>query len=94
MKAQAIAECDRLIARLCGQFLSEFESTYVESLPMIDVKFTKENAQSYHLWGLLSDSWKPSPECGVAVFLQGLEKRGARQSSKTDLYVRRDTRLV
>ena len=82
-----------LIARLRGQFLSEFESTYVEnvilpyfllrryqgerpSLPMIDVKFTKENAQSYHLWGLLSDSWKPSPECGVVVFLQGLEKRG------------------
>ena len=46
------------------------------SLPMIDVKFTKENAVPYHLWGLLSESWKPSPEGGVTVFLQALEKRG------------------
>jgi hypothetical protein len=46
------------------------------SLPMIDVKLTKENALPYDLWGLISESWKPSPENGVTVFLQGLEKRG------------------
>lgn len=45
-------------------------------LPMIDVKFTKENALPYDLWGLLSESWKPAPQDGVTVFLQGLEKRG------------------
>lgn len=46
------------------------------SLPMIDVKFTKENALPTDLWGLLSDTWRPAPELGVTVFLQGLEKRG------------------
>ncbi len=45
-------------------------------LPMIDVALTKENALPYDLWGLLSKSWKPAPEDGVTVFLQGLEKRG------------------
>ena len=45
-------------------------------LPMIDVKLTKENALPYDLWGLLSKSWKPAPQDGVTVFLQGLEKRG------------------
>ncbi len=45
-------------------------------LPMIDVTLTKENALPYDLWGLLSKSWKPAPEDGVTVFLQGLEKRG------------------
>lgn len=45
-------------------------------LPMIDVEFTKENALPYDLWGLLSETWKPAPEYGVTVFLQGLEKRG------------------
>jgi hypothetical protein len=46
------------------------------SLPMIDVKLTKENALPYDLWGLISETWKPSPENGVTVFLQALEKRG------------------
>ena len=46
------------------------------SLPMIDVKFTKENALPHDLWGLLSETWKPAPEDGVTVFLQSLEKRG------------------
>jgi cytochrome P450 len=46
------------------------------SLPMIDTKFTKENALPNDLWGLLSETWKPDPENGVTVFLQGLEKRG------------------
>ena len=43
---------------------------------MIDVALTKENALPYDMWGLLSLSWKPAPEDGVTVFLQGLEKRG------------------
>lgn len=45
-------------------------------LPMIDVALTKENALPSDLWGLLSKTWKPAPEEGVTVFLQGLEKRG------------------
>src|SRR5262249_54313997 len=60
-------------------------STYVgerQYLPMIDVKFTKENALPYDLFGLLSESWKPAPEDGVTVFLQALEKRGPHNRRK------------
>ena len=46
------------------------------SMPMIDVTLTKENALPFDLWGMLSESWRPSPEHGVTVFLQALEKRG------------------
>ncbi len=45
-------------------------------LPMIDLALTKENALPNDLWGLLGESWRPAPEDGVTVFLQGLEKRG------------------
>ena len=45
-------------------------------LPMIDVNFSKENALPYDLWGLIYHEWRPTPEEGVTVFLQGLEKRG------------------
>lgn len=45
-------------------------------LPMIDLALTKENALPTDLWGLLSKTWKPDPQEGVTVFLQGLEKRG------------------
>lgn len=45
-------------------------------LPMIDVSLTKENALPTYLWGLISETWRPAPEKGVTVFLQGLEKRG------------------
>ena len=45
-------------------------------LPMIDVPLTKENALPYDLWGLIYKGWAPTPEEGVTVFLQGLEKRG------------------
>ncbi|KAA0697884.1 hypothetical protein DTW90_17225 [Neorhizobium sp. P12A] len=45
-------------------------------LPMIGVELTKENALPNDLWGLLSENWRPAPEDGVTVFLQGLEKRG------------------
>ena len=51
-------------------------------LPMIDVEFTKENALPFDLWGLLSETWKPAPEYGVTVFLQGLEKRGPHNRRK------------
>ena len=45
-------------------------------LPMIGVNFSKENALPYDLWGLIYHDWQPTPEEGVTVFLQGLEKRG------------------
>ncbi|MDH7798852.1 MULTISPECIES: hypothetical protein [unclassified Beijerinckia] len=45
-------------------------------LPMIDKALSKENALPTYLWGLISKSWRPAPETGVTVFLQGLEKRG------------------
>ena len=51
-------------------------------LPLIDVTLTKENALPNDLWGLLSKNWKPSPENGVTVFLQGLEKRGPENRRK------------
>jgi len=56
-------------------FVSTYDGEKL-SLPMIDVKLTKENALPYDLWGLISESWKPSPQDGVTVFLQALEKRG------------------
>src|SRR6516225_4274200 len=46
------------------------------ALPMIDVTLTKENALPHDLWGLIYQDWRPTPEEGVTVFLQGLEKRG------------------
>jgi hypothetical protein len=45
-------------------------------LPMIDVQFSKENALPRHVLGLLYEDWKVSPEEGITVFLQALEKRG------------------
>jgi cytochrome P450 len=52
------------------------------TIPTIDPKLTKENALPYDLWGLISESWKPSPENGVTVFLQALEKRGPDNQRK------------
>src|SRR5580704_8265568 len=63
-------ECHR------SAFLGQHLSRERPLLPMIDVKLTKENALPYDLWGLISETWKPSPENDVTVFLQGLEKRG------------------
>ena len=45
-------------------------------LPMIDTILSKENALPFDLWGLIYKGWKPTPEEGVTVFLQGLEYRG------------------
>jgi hypothetical protein len=51
-------------------------------LPMIDANFSKENALPYDLWGLITRDWRPTPEDGVTVFLQGLEKRGPNNLRK------------
>ena len=57
-------------------FLTSFYEGERPLLPMIDVNFSKENALPSDLWGLIYEDWKPTPEEGVTVFLQGLEKRG------------------
>ena len=57
-------------------FLTGFYEGERPMLPVIDVNFSKENALPYDLWGLITRDWRPTPEEGVTVFLQGLEKRG------------------
>ena len=57
-------------------FLTSIYEGERPALPMIDVTLTKENALPFDLWGLLYESWGPTPEEGVTVFLQGLEQRG------------------
>ena len=57
-------------------FLTSIYEGERPALPMIDVTLTKENALPHDLWGLIYQGWKPTPEEGVTVFLQGLEKRG------------------
>src|SRR5271166_6845758 len=57
-------------------FLTSFYEGERPMLPMIDVNFSKENALPYDFWGLIYHDWRPTPEQGVTVFLQGLEKRG------------------
>jgi cytochrome P450 len=57
-------------------FLTSFYQGDRPVLPMIDVNFSKEGALPFDLWGLIYEGWKPTPEDGVTVFLQGLEQRG------------------
>jgi len=57
-------------------FLTNIYAGERPMLPMIDVVFSKENALPYDLMGLIYPAWRPTPEEGVTVFLQGLEKRG------------------
>lgn len=57
-------------------FLTSFYEGEQPLLPIIDLNLSKENALPYDLWGLIYKEWKPTPEEGVTVFLQGLEKRG------------------
>ena len=52
------------------------------SLPMIDVTLTKQDALPHDLWGLIYKDWKPTPEEGVTVFLEGLENRGENNLRK------------
>ena len=78
LRDQFSAEFDRTYVEnvIIPYFLA---NTYVGErlfLPMIDVKFTKENALPLYVWGLLNEAWKPAPEDGVTVFVQALEKRG------------------
>ena len=63
-------------------FLTSFYEGERPMLPMIDVTFSKENALPYDLWGLITRDWRPTPEDGVTVFLQGLEKRGPNNLRK------------
>ena len=54
-------------------------STYLGErllFPMLDVRLSKQDAMSDDLWGLISETWRPSAENGATLFLQGLEKRG------------------
>jgi cytochrome P450 len=57
-------------------FLTSFYEGESPLLPIIDLNFSKENALPHDLWGLIYKEWKPTPEEGVTVFLQGLENRG------------------
>jgi len=63
-------------------FLTSFFEDQRPMLPMIGVNFSKENALPYDLWGLITRDWRPTPEEGVTVFLQGLEKRGPNNLRK------------
>ena len=52
-------------------------------LPMIDLKFTKEEALPFFFWGMLYDSWGPElEEEGLSVFIQGYENRGEENHRK------------
>jgi len=57
-------------------FLTSLYESERPKLPMIGVSFSKENALPYDLWGLIYQDWRPTPQEGVTVFLQGLEERG------------------
>jgi hypothetical protein len=57
-------------------FMTSFYEGERPMLPAIDINFSKENALPYDLWGLITRDWRPTPEDGVTVFLQGLERRG------------------
>jgi hypothetical protein len=63
-------------------FLTSFYVGERPVLPMIDVTLTKENALPFDLWGLIYRDWQPTPQEGVTVFLQGLEKRGENNLRK------------
>lgn len=53
------------------------------ALPMIDLALSKENAAPPHFWGMFYDGWRPDPEReGVAVFIQGYERRGPDNERK------------
>ena len=52
-------------------FLTSIYEGERPALPMIDVALTKENALPHDLWGLIYQGWKPTPEEGVTVIIQG-----------------------
>ncbi len=63
-------------------FLTSIYEGERPALPMIDVTLSRENALPHDLWGLIYQGWQPTPEEGVTVFLQGLEKRGENNLRK------------
>ena len=63
-------------------FLTSFYAGERPMLPLIDLNLSKENALPYDLWGLIYSSWRPTPEEGSTVFLQGLENRGENNLRK------------
>ncbi len=75
-------------------FLTSFYEGERPMLPMIDVNFSKENALPYDLWGLIYHDWRPTPEEGVTVFLQGLEKRGDNNLRKRIYFSGDDARSL
>jgi hypothetical protein len=78
LRAQYVAQfdADYVDNVVLPSFLNSIFDGQRPVLPMIDVALSKENALPFDMWGLLSLSWKPAPQDGVTVFLQGLEKRG------------------
>ncbi|HET6185006.1 MAG TPA: hypothetical protein VFA03_15625 [Acetobacteraceae bacterium] len=87
--ADLAAALDRFRASLPSNFDPEYVQNAVipffltsifegerPALPMIGLALTKENALPPDLMGLIYKDWKPTPEEGVTVFLQGLDKRG------------------
>ena len=84
LRKQFLAEFDAAYVEnvIVPHFLVSIYEGERKMLPMIGVELTKENALPYDLWGLLSETWKPAPEYGVTVFLQGLEKRGPHNRRK------------
>jgi hypothetical protein len=92
---QLLAAVDRFRATIPADFEPEYVEHAVipffltsvyegerPMLPMIGVNFSKENALPYDLMGLIYPDWKPDPEQGVTVFLQGLDKRGENNLRK------------
>lgn len=63
-------------------FLTSIYEGERPALPMIDVTLSKENALPFDLWGLIYKDWRPTPEEGVTVFLQGLDERGENNLRK------------
>ncbi len=78
LRAQYVAQfdADYVDNVVLPSFLNSIFDGQRPVLPMIDVALSKENALPFDMWGLLSMSWKPAPQDGVTVFLQGLDKRG------------------
>jgi hypothetical protein len=63
-------------------FLTSFYEGERPLLPLIDLNLSKENALPYDFWGLIYSEWRPTPEEGSTVFLQGLENRGENNLRK------------
>ncbi len=63
-------------------FMASFYEGERPFLPLIDLNLSKEDALPSDLWGLIYSEWRPTPEEGSTVFLQGLENRGENNLRK------------